>query len=366
MCCPAWAFITPEPRDTPPHDTHCVRCAFACVPTPHNVASCVHRYTHHTPPPHIQVQLYSTNLKTVLARLSGFNLGYMERISYDSEGTLVLHVGFELGARVYELVGAASDVGVTESSGVEFWSDSECADAHAIPRSLGFYSAMASRDLYPMYKSEPALMIISISISYHDPSDDDITTLYTHLTQYTSASATVAVSSSTCDVVDIKWEGEMPGLVVHYVANHAAPTGSRTLQDYDDYARDLHATYFTESALAPYNGEWYNWDHLMDQHIGLWYSGDEEACSERAANVRAGLSEAGIAVGERGESDAHEMYCGYAGPMTWQYQWQHCDADRSDAPSECACVGSNNNEDYRKVTGGENCKTNSDDDWCSS
>ncbi len=51
----------------------------------------------------------------------------------------------------------------------------------------------------------------------------------------------------------------------------------------------------------------------MDQHLGIWYSGAEESCLALSAVVREGLESADISVGERQESDAHEMYSGYSG-----------------------------------------------------
>ena len=81
--------------------------------------------------------------------------------------------------------------------------------------------------------------------------------------------------------------------------------------------------------------------------------------------MRSLLTEADLGVGERAEPDAHEVYTGYAGPMTWQYQFPHCDAGRPDAPEECACVSSNNLDVYEAESGADSCKAHDDDtDWC--
>ena len=66
------------------------------------------------------------------------------------------------------------------------------------------------------------------------------------------------------------------------------------------------------------NSSWYGWDHMMDQHLGIWYDGEEESCLDLASLVRDGLESAGISVGERQESDAHEMYSGYGGTISWE------------------------------------------------
>ena len=66
---------------------------------------------------------------------------------------------------------------------------------------------------------------------------------------------------------------------------------------------------------------------------------------------------------ERSEPDAHEMYSGYDGPMTWEWQFENCDAGAPDAPSECACVPSNNDQVWMEQSGG-GCVEQADD-WCS-
>ena len=51
--------------------------------------------------------------------------------------------------------------------------------------------------------------------------------------------------------------------------------------------------------------------------------------------------------------------------MTWEYQIQNCDAGRPEAPSECACIASNNIDAYTKATGNATCQQHADDDqWC--
>lgn len=71
------------------------------------------------------------------------------------------------------------------------------------------------------------------------------------------------------------------------------------------YAQQVHDK-FTGDTSA-YGGAWYNWDHLLDQHVGLWFGGDAASCDDRFLPLREALAEAKVPVGERGESDAHEM-----------------------------------------------------------
>ena len=375
---------------------------------------------------HNKIQLYATDLAPLIRRIKSRGLATMARLSIDTEGFTVLHVGFAIAGRIYEIVGAYDGAAAAEVKGgrgtgggeggggggggggdiVAFWNaTTECAVAHSLHGSLASYRALAFSDSYRRFKGRPALMVVGISMTYHDPSpttsssrsssnasksSTDITTLFSHLSAFTGATvaAEATASPETCASTALTWD-QMPGLAVRYVHNRHADDelfagidggsesdsssgrSARSVRSYDAYAAALHATFASPAALEKYGGKWYNWDHSMDQHVGLWYSGNLSSCSDRAAAIRSALEGAGLAVGERSEPDAHEMYVGYAGPMTWEYQFQHCDAGRPEAPSECACVPTNNDQDYHYhllpptgMASESRCPAAVDDDWC--
>ena len=102
---------------------------------------------------------------------------------------------------------------------------------------------------------------------------------------------------------------------------------------------------------------WDRWSRALDQHVGLWYGGDEEGCDARANATRVLLQVADLPVAERQEPDAHLFYAGYGGEMIWEYQFGRCDAGRPDWPRECACDPDN------CWWEGESC-SKQDDSWC--
>ena len=111
----------------------------------------------------------------------------------------------------------------------------------------------------------------------HQAASARITTLYEHIGAVSGAAVEVEEDSKECAVTRISW-ASMEGLAIRYVHNKKAPTGAMTLKDLDDYVYYDHMKYSNSSG--------YGWDHMLDQHVGLWYAGDEDDCLKRAAAVR--------------------------------------------------------------------------------
>lgn len=304
---------------------------------------------------HNKAQFYVDDILSYEEKLTNeANVSLMKRSSVDSSGVEVAHLSFTIAGRVYELVAPLTSAG--DASEYTRWSSAtECPQSHLLGKTLDEYSALASKADDDFDENTP-IMLVGLSMSYHDPTDSLVTdttvaaarirTLYDHISIVSGAKVKVEQKTDECVITHISWES-MDGLTVRYVNNRKAPTGEYTLSDYDKYAYDDHHTYNNASG--------YDWDHVLDQHIGLFYAGAEEGCNDRAIKVRGLLDEAEIPRGERQETDAHEMYCGYTGPMTWQYQFRDCDAGRPSAPEECACVANNNLNHYTAVTGNLTC-----------
>ena len=47
-----------------------------------------------------------------------------------------------------------------------------------------------------------------------------------------------------------------------------------------------------------------------------------------------------------------------------EYQFENCDAGNPGAPSECACIGSNNDVAWTEQSGQTTCLEATNDDWC--
>ena len=324
---------------------------------------------------HNKVTLWASgsSLGAYVASLARNAKPTLRRRSTDADGVAIAHVGFEIGGRVFEIAGRLSDLDGGDA--LAPWGADECPAAHALPATAAALDALASEsdDDFAMEvkasssssaastSATPALMFVMFGATSADAVAKvaGASPLARHLANFSGASVAASLRSDACDVVEISWpRGAMSAVAARYVTNRAAPVGARSLADLDEYVARDHDTY-TKTA----SGAWYAWDHWLDQHVGLWYGGAADGCAARASAIRAALEADGVPVGERSEPDAHEMYSGYDGPMTWEWQFENCDAGAPDAPSECACVPSNNDQVWMEQSGG-GCVEQADD-WCS-
>ena len=108
--------------------------------------------------------------------------------------------------------------------------------------------------------------------------------------------------------------------------------------------------------------------HSATELKRLALDGALAACEARAAVIFEGIAAAGLAAGKRSETDAFEVYTGYTGPVTWEWQFESClSTIDPGAPTECSCNGINN-ADAWYAAGNAVCDDqwpfDSDDSWC--
>ena len=312
---------------------------------------------------HNKNQLYVSDLGQFQRTLDGGGVPYMKRLSaYPMYGYMMAHIGVDVAGRVVELVGPA--VTLDDDAGFTAWADSECPAAHALPYAMQSYDEWASAtsfdddDEISGWQSDdrPVPMFAGTSVASHDPTLHS--TLFTQLYNFTGVSATVLQSDEYCDVVALKWES-FAGYQLTYVHNKQAHVGEYDLEDYDTYIEAVHQQYSSAKA----NGDWFGWDHFMDQHIGLKYQEIGDACDAEQARVRKQLRTSDVPVGERRDyeglttgglsGNTTHFYTGYKGSLAWELNVQ-CSSDEG-APNVCTCVPENNDRDY-KLTSGTNCK----------
>ena len=306
---------------------------------------------------HNKVVLYAQDLAKYAGPLIADGIPLMLRSSVDADGADVLHLGLQVEGVVFELVGAAGDMpGVRAPA----WSADECPAAHALPFTLAYLSDLVgladdADDDFALYANEP-LLAVTLGMTQHGVTSAGAAARYEHAAVLTGASHNVTHASATCVVVDMGWDSQ-PGVAIRFVDNAAAPSGSRSLADYDAYVRRDHEAFlYDEDGAQNPDG----WDRYLDQHLGVWYSGGEASCQARASALRVLLAD--VPYAERQQPDAHLFYAGYDGPFALEYQFENCDADRADAPAECGCTGNNNEDTWYNLTG-DTCWAMGDD-WC--
>ena len=144
------------------------------------------------------------------------------------------------------------------------------------------------------------------------------------------------------------------GFEFKYTYNKRAVAGEYSVANYDDYVAAVHDEYLTQRSA----GSWFEWDHFLDQHIGLKYREVDAACAAKDNLVRKVLHERRIPVGERRcyeklitqvDNYTSHYYTGYKGSLTWEFNLQ-CSGDDG-APDVCGCIASNNDLEFAAKTG---------------
>jgi len=352
---------------------------------------------------HSKAVFYWDNLATPVTALRASGVELIARSSVDAEGALVAHLGFSLAGHIWELVGPASSLPSPDNNNnkdptsplpstdnnnnkdppptLPRWAEAECPRSHELPAPLS-QLALAAKANSAGLKALP--LFLGFGVAHHAPErGGPLETLYRHLEDLTGAVVTEVsgldesgAAGAGCTVTELGWP-TMPLLRVAYVRSglstlpqrsrkilRGVPQRSRTVADLDAWTEAQLQT-FVGPAGQEGGFRWDKWAHALDQHVGMWYSGEQKECSQRASDLRQALEEANTPVAERQEFDAHLFYAGYGGSsMAWEFQFAHCDAGRPAAPSECACDADNVLRSEGDRVPGDSCPRQEMDNWC--
>ena len=303
---------------------------------------------------HSKLQLYATNLSRFVDPLREAGVARLERTSRDVDGVRVAHVGFNVAGRVLELVGPAASLGARWDAPA--WSADECAAAHALVSSVRALDAAggAAVDDATAFDAGQGLSLVGVGVLAADPTAPSARPLYESLRAVTAADVTLVPAAPDCDVVEAAWPS-MPHAALRFVRNGAAATGPRAPGDMERYVQAAHDAFLAGARRG-------SWDRWLDNHVGLWYDGGAAKCDALVQDLHADLDAAGVVYAQRQQADALLVYAAFgfgAGPMAVEYQFAAC---TSDAPAECACDASNNNDLFEAATG-DSCWADGDD-WC--
>merc|ERR1711988_121417 len=107
--------------------------------------------------------------------------------------------------------------------------------------------------------------------------------------------------------------------------NHYQVTESgHSVSEYVQYINTVHEKYLSNRVNSRKDEKWRNWDHWLDQHVGLKWSG-EMGCHDQSKAVTSALLESDTLVGKRAASDGDHFYSAYMGvPMTIEYNLEDC------------------------------------------
>lgn len=315
---------------------------------------------------HNKVVMYVPTVKGHIAKLNKDSVDFMKRISLDSTGMEVAHVGLNIEGRVYELVAPAADLDPPVRSTFKYWSDEECSEAHELQETLEAYKEkyyelkeimdeVATDDEVENFDFDVP-MIVRVSIATDDfTKQNDLA----HLHMFTGAHIGNDISvSDTCMLKHVSWSYKNEGKwafklpPVTYVKNtHPSVTvGKHSVGDFLDYLWDDQHIKFA----AAYRENWGdNWDHWLDTHIGMQVTAETTKDRQWQYHdlIYDELSKNRWPVGYRhgkqsGESgnDFH-FYTGYRNTYAWEWLINEGHY-KSKEFNLCGCIAENNAKIY--------------------
>ena len=301
---------------------------------------------------HNKQQLFVDDLSAYQKLLDESAVAYMRRISYDVAGVKIAHLSVEVAARVVELVGPFDSL--SSSEGFEPWRANECPQAHVLRSSAANYSGWADYelqdDISKMWQDKTGRVvpiIAGVAAASHDPVEHG--QLVAQLYNFTGARFEVIEDTDDCAVTTITFPG-VDGFEFKYVDNKIGHVGEHSLSDYDEYVEAVHQEYLLERRADDASSNWFDWDHWLDQHIGVEIDYVDGECETVNHDIRKVLFENQIPVGERRAFErfsdgtrnySSHYYTGYKGSLAWEFHVQ-CSADNQ-APDVCGCNNENNN-----------------------
>ena len=306
---------------------------------------------------HNKNQLYVLRIGAIQAALDNASVPYYRRVSkYPHLGNYeIAHIGVDVAGRVVEIVGPYENL--HDNTDFNVWADIECPAAHALSYTedeynnwaMSFFIGDDEVDGWEDRMEVSTPLFVGTSASSHDPQLHG--EMMTEMYNYTGAKATLIEESDYCTVMTLTWP-DFEGWEFRYVHNKQAPIGSLSLEDYDTYIEDVHMQYIAQASSD--GGSWFNWDHWLDQHVGLKYQETGDTCVTMDRAVRKTIFEHQIPVGERRSADGAgnettHYYTGFKGSVAWEMNVL-CSTDDG-APDVCACIGANNDELFHAKEG---------------
>jgi hypothetical protein len=319
---------------------------------------------------HNKVMLYVQNISGHKSALESDGVNHLKRLSYLNDGTEIAHLSVPVGGRIYEIVGPSSYI---DTTGFVAWSAelNECPEAHRLTfyDTISDYAADYSYQVANVQQTTATWngmqtpMIVQISSVSDAPKDQNDLRNLREFTGSSDVTATYdgqgADGTDKCEVMDITWDSSLDYMVpTRYVMNEAASHGSRNVKEYLSYIDECHQDY-----SADYEVMWGdNWDRWMDQHVGILTT----TLPEKNKQIKDKLVDQGTPVSYRwgggitGEDDDianYHYYVGYRSVFAWEFYvmglTNHEDEVR---PVElCACIATNNDDDYEESTGATSC-----------
>jgi len=164
---------------------------------------------------------------------------------------------------------------------------------------------------------------------------------------YADMCTVTTVSYMNSDTVNAMDMGDQISLKYVENARHQGVTVNDkfySIEMYENYIEKVHGRYLQEPHGNLKRDRWRNWDHWLDQHVGVKYD-EVEGCYDKSEQVTSRLLSNDIPVGKRAiTGDGDHYYTGYSGSsLSVEYNTEQCHFGIGETDT-CTCNKYNSNE----------------------
>lgn len=303
---------------------------------------------------HNKLQMYISAPEERAQLLEGAGYKVMRRLSYwrDTE-TLLAHVSTQMSGKVWEFVGLAP----SDTTLYQFWSDDECPAAHKIDgdvETMEKYLAKINQDTE--YDITNTSFWISTQIAASVQNSEERSVMMQDLQDLTSPQI-VYDNSDSCSVTTVSYKNTDENtmstvgdqVTLKFVENAkfqeiTVDGVSYSLKMYEDYIRQVHVKYLKNRQTNLRRDAWRNWDHWLDQHVGIKWK-EDDGCYDHSKAVTSRMLDNDTPVGKRAiNGDGDHYYVGYEGTsMSLEYNTEQCHYGVGETDT-CTCNHYNSNE----------------------
>lgn len=318
---------------------------------------------------HNKFVMFTNDVAAKAQELGDDGFATLMRMSKHRDGYMVGHVLVPMEGYIWEFVGMAPPECDDSSPTVGIcsfttWEAEECPAAHAVDANLTALSQQLSDGVPSGMLSANSTMWISTHVATSGIESDEMLLNFEMLEEHTQAQITYSGGGGThsphCRVATIAYQnlnvglsGENDAVTLKYVVNskyQSSTVAGKTwsILEYEDYIGRVHDKYLTRPHDEDETSKWRNWDHWLDQHMGIkWYMDDpDDLCFDKNQDVTAMLLENHVTCGKRAiDGDGDHFYTGTPqSSMAIEFNTE-CNNDFGAAETNvCTCNRENSNE----------------------
>lgn len=293
---------------------------------------------------HNKVQLFTTEMDKVVSKLEVDGYSVMKRLSTYEDGWAA-HASVGIAGKVWEFVGYPPD----DISEYTPWTEEECPFSHRVDANMSMMYEYASNS----NQVSPRTFWISTHVATSGLDTNGFDTLFDMLKNETGAQVVEHTEHPFCKVATVSYVNQQSldnggaygaDITLRFVHNRkqqgltdADGNPWYSISDYEEYITQVHEKYLRDLDHPEYEAtkRWRNWDHWLDQHVGIAWS-KTDGCIDKNKQITEALLKNDAYLGERDAAGDH-FYTAYPDvAMTVEYETGSC-THGVGVPDICTC-----------------------------